>query len=125
MDPYTAGTPRPQVDADALRARIPGWGADLDAADRPSVPRESFDPGASGAHWEVPTQQPGGEERERSIEHRQLTPVFGTVAPLAGLAGRIRRTAYRRYSEGRLAHWLLLMAADRVEVLQSRLPGAR
>ena len=29
-----------------LRARIPGWGADLDPADRPSYPRERFDPGA-------------------------------------------------------------------------------
>src|SRR5690606_2513420 len=31
-------------------------------------------------------------------------------------SGAIRRLAYRRYGEARAAHWLLLLAADRVEV---------
>lgn len=98
-----------------LRARIPGWGADLDPADRPAVPRELADAVPAHAHWLVPEQQPEHQPRERSIEHAQLTPVFGTSVPLRGLSGAIRRRAYARYSEGRAAHWLLLLAADRVD----------
>ena len=50
-----------------------------------------------------------------------MTPVFGTACPPKGLSGLIRRTAYRKYSEGRAAHWLLLIAADRVDAWESRL----
>lgn len=64
-----------------------------------------------------PPQQPGGEHRERSVEHLHITPVFGTAQPLHGPAGAIRRYAYRTYSEGQTAHWLLLIAADRVEAM--------
>lgn len=52
---------------------------------------------------------------ERSVEHARLTPVFGTSCPPYGLPGAIRKLAYVRYSEGRAAHWLLLLAADRVD----------
>ena len=112
---YTAQKPRPAESSDQLRARIPGWGVDLDPKDRPSVPRERFDPGATGAHWEFPERQPEKWPRERSIEHKFLTPVFGTSCPPKGLSGMIRKFAYVRYSEGRAAHWLLLVAADRVD----------
>jgi hypothetical protein len=116
--PYSADKPPLPETPDELRARIPGWGADLDPADRPSYPREVFDPTATGAHWDVPVDQPGGEGRERSIEHGRLTPVFGTAQPLSGLAGPLRRYAYARHSEGKAAHWLLLIAADRVDVFE-------
>jgi hypothetical protein len=120
MDPYTAGTPNHEFDAGALADRIPGWGADRDRADRPAVPRERFDPSASGAHWDEPERQAGGEGRERSIEHGKLTPVFGTTAPLHGVSGAIRRYAYARFSEARAAHWLLLILGDRVESMGAR-----
>jgi hypothetical protein len=107
-------------DSDDLRERIPGWGADLDSADRPSVPRLKFDPAATGAHWEFPDRQPETQPRERSIEHEFLTPVFGTSSPLRGLSGVVRRYAYR-YSEARAAHWLLLLGADRVDAVESHL----
>jgi hypothetical protein len=118
---YTAQKPPNPETSEQLRARIPGWGADLDPADRPSVPRERFDPGATGAHWEFPERQPEKWPRERSIEHAMLTPVFGTSCPPKGLSGAIRRYSYRRYSEGRAAHWLLLVAADRVDAWESHL----
>ena len=116
--PYSADKPPLPETVDELRARIPGWGADLDPADRPSWPREVFDLSATGAHWDVPVDQPGGTGRERSIEHGRLTPAFGTAQPLRGLAGPLRRYAYARHSEGKAAHWLLLMAADRVDVAE-------
>jgi hypothetical protein len=113
--PYTPHKPRLAESSEQLRERIPGWGADLDPADRPSFPREQFDLARTGAHWETPDRQPEKWPRERSIEHEMLTPVFGTSAPPQGLSGAIRKLAYARYSEGRAAHWLLLMAADRVD----------
>ena len=117
---YTAEKPPLKESSDDLRDRIPGWGVDLDPQDRPSVPRERFDPGASGAHWDFPERQPERWPRERSVEHAFLTPVFGTSCPPKGLSGAVRRYAYARYSEARAAHWLLLVAADRVDVLESR-----
>lgn len=116
---YTAEKPPTPFPSEELRARIPGWGVDLDPADRPSYPKERFDPGATGAHWAFPDRQPELVPRERSIEHAFLTPVFGTTCPPRGVSGAIRRLAYARYSEGRAAHWLLLMAADRVDATGS------
>jgi len=122
---YTPDKPKLAETSDELRARIPGWGADLDPKDRPAVPQERFDPEFSGAHWEFPERQPERWPRERSIEHKFLTPVFGTSCPPRGLSGKIRRFAYARYSEGRAAHWLLLLGADRVDVAESRLRSLR
>jgi hypothetical protein len=119
--PYVADKPAKRETSEQLRERIPGWGADLDPKDRPSYPQERFDPGATGAHWEFPDRQEETYPRERSIEHGILPPVFGTVAPLHGLSGMIRRAAYARFSEARLAHWLLLIAGDRVEAAGARL----
>jgi hypothetical protein len=118
--PYTADTPRRAENNDELRARIPGWGVDLDPKDRPAVPKEQFDPDLGGAHWEFPERQPEKTPRERSIEHRFLTPVFGTACPPKGLSGAIRRYAYG-FSEARAAHWLLLLGADRVDAVESHL----
>ena len=119
--PYTAGEPSRAPSSDELRTTIPGWGSDLDAAMRPSVPRERFDPDGTGAHWEFPDRQKVTGYRERSIEHAELTPVFGTSAPLRGLSGIIRRFAYERFSEGRAAHWLILVLGDRVDALENHL----
>ena len=82
-----------------MRARIPGWGADLDPADHPSYPREQ--PGIeTGAHWDFPERQRERWPREKSTEHRFVTPVFGTAQPLRGISGAIRRYAYT-FSVGR------------------------
>jgi hypothetical protein len=119
--PYTADKPPLPETSEQLRARIPGWGADLDPRDRPSVPRERSDLPPTGAHWTLPEQQPEQWPRERSIEHARLTPVFGTAQPPRLLSGALRKVAYRRYSEGRAAHWLILIAADRVDAAESHL----
>ena len=112
---YVRDKRTPPPSAAELRARIPGWGADLDPADRPSTPKLQYAPEATGAHWDFPDRQPGADGRERSIEHAFVTPVFGTAQPLHGVSGAIRRFAYERFSEGRNAHWLLLIAGDRVD----------
>lgn len=118
---YTADRPPLTETSDQLRARIPGWGADLDPKDRPSVPKLRWQEDRTGAHWDFPERQPERWPRERSIEHEFLTPVFGTSCPPKGLSGALRRYSYRTYSEGRAAHWLLLLAADRVDAWESHL----
>jgi hypothetical protein len=104
-----------------LRARIPGWGADLDPADRPSHPKLEYAPDTTGAHWDFPERQPEKWPRERSIEHAFVTPVFGTAQPPRGLSGAIRKFSYAKYSEGRVGHWLLLILADRVDAWEHHL----
>jgi hypothetical protein len=117
--PYTADKPKPRESVEELRARIPGWGVDSDPKDRPSVPKERTDL-ATGAHWEFPERQEEKWPRERSIEHKFLPPVFGTSTPPRGLSGAIRKYAYK-YSEGRAAHWLILILGDRVDAWESHL----
>jgi hypothetical protein len=119
---YTAEKPRIARDSNELRNSIQGWGVDLDPKNRPAVPKEHFNPGGTGAHWEFPERQPEKYPREKSPEHKFLTPVFGTACPPKGLSGAIRRYAYT-LSEARLSHWLLLMGADRVNVVESRIEG--
>jgi hypothetical protein len=116
---YTAAKPPLPETTEQLRARIPGWGVDLDPADRPSVPKLAFRDDLTGAHWEFPERQVEKRPRERSMEHKFLTPVFGTACPPRGVSGALRKLAYRRFSEADAAHWLLLMAGDRVDSLGS------
>jgi hypothetical protein len=47
------------------------------------------------------------------------TPVFGTAQPPRGLSGRLRAAAYA-IPDHFARHWMLLILADRVDVLESR-----
>jgi hypothetical protein len=116
---YTAQKPKLVPSREVLKETIPGWGVDLDPANRPAAKKERFNL-ATGARWDFPERQPEKYPREKSTEHKFLTPVFGTSCPPRGVSGMIRRWAYT-YSEGRAAHWLLLVLADRIDVIESRL----
>src|SRR5687768_9248679 len=97
---YMAEKPKLLNDSAVLRATIPGWGVDLDPVQRPAVPKENINAWATastGAHWTFPERQQPLYKREKSTEHKFLTPVFGTVCPPRGLSGVIRRFAYARY----------------------------
>jgi len=52
-----------------------------------------------------------------SNERPDLTAVFGTSVPPSGLSGKIRRYAFK-YSESSYGHWLPLLLADRVNVVE-------
>jgi hypothetical protein len=67
--------------------------------------------------WVRPTLQPSSVEVLRSTEHNRRTAVFGTSTPPSGLSGAIRRQAFKS-SEGKWSHWLLLLAADRINVVE-------
>jgi hypothetical protein len=101
-----------------LADRIPGWGSDLDPAMRPGVPRDKApELGVEHLYPEGIPQQEATVRIHKSTEHARLTPVFGTSCPPKGLSGKMRDFAYK-YSEGKMAHWLMLMAADRVDVVE-------
>ncbi|HYD33220.1 MAG TPA: hypothetical protein VEA39_01515 [Methylophilaceae bacterium] len=98
-------------------AHIQGWGADLDHANRPAYPKERTPPRLEGLHWHEPDQQPVSVEVLHSTERPGLTPVFGTSTPPSGLSGMIRRVAFK-YSENDMRHWLMLLFADRVNMVE-------
>jgi hypothetical protein len=118
--PYTSQKPNTAHPREVLETSIPGWGVDLDPANRPAVPKERFNPN-TGAHWTMPEHQPQLYPREKSTEHAMVPPVFGTSCPPRGLSGYIRRLAYAKFSEGQSAHWLLLMLGDRIDVIESNI----
>src|SRR5262245_10198519 len=105
--------PAPQL----VKSRIPGWGADLDPKNRPAVPRERKPPRGTGAHWQTPERQVPSVRILVSPERRGLSATFGTTCPPRLLSGLMRRYAYT-FGEGRKIHWLLLILADRVDVLE-------
>ena len=96
---------------------VPGWGADRDPKDRPGYPMERTPPRLENVHWERPATQRNrhGIVVFHSNERPGLTPIYGTRTPPRGLSGLLRRLAFR-YSENDLRHWLVLLAADRVDV---------
>jgi hypothetical protein len=97
---------------------IPGWGVDADPKNDPTYPIKKRNNGEhAGSSWERPTQQRLTVEVLHSNERPHVTAVFGTSTPPAGLSGAIRRYAFN-YSESSYGHWLPLMAADRVGVVE-------
>ena len=99
-------------------ATIPGWGVDADPENDPTYPmRHIEDQKTRGLTWSRPAEQQPDVEILRSIEHNRLPAVLGTSTPPSGLSGMIRRAAFRR-SESDWWHWLLLMGADRLNVVE-------
>jgi hypothetical protein len=97
---------------------IPGWGMDADPENDPTYPmKHRNDADHERIHYEKAPQQPVNMEIFRSIERPNITRVFGTSTPPAGLSGAIRRHAYK-YSEATAARWMTLILADRVDVIQ-------
>jgi hypothetical protein len=100
------------------RSTIPGWGIDADPENDPTYPmRDISGDDNAGMNWRRPPQQEETVEVLQSIERNNLSAVFGTSTPPRGVSGMLRRQAFR-YSESEWAHWLMLMAADRVNVVE-------
>lgn len=97
---------------------IPGWGVDADPENDPTYPmRDQTKDGGLTAAWERPPVQHADVEILQSIEHIRQPAVVGTSTPPAGLSGAIRRAAFR-WSESNWLHWLMLMGADRINVVE-------
>ena len=97
---------------------IPGWGMDADPENDPTYPMKNW----TGAdhdrlNYEKAPQQPVNEEVLQSIERPAITRVYGTSVPPRGLSGALRRYAFK-FSEGSSAHWMTLILADRINVVE-------
>jgi hypothetical protein len=103
---------RPPVD----RSAIQGWGADLDRKNRPGYPMERTPPRID-APLTQPEQQPETVEVLVSRERPHITPLFGSPNPPRGVSGMLRRAAFKE-TENDIRHWLLLMLADRIDVVE-------
>jgi hypothetical protein len=100
---------------------IPGWGMDADPDNDPTDPMKH----SNGADHErlnyvKAPQQRQNMEIVRSIERPNITRVFGTSTPPAGLSGAIRRYAYK-FSEATATHWMTLILADRIDVIEGKI----
>src|SRR5690606_446591 len=83
------------------------------------APRSPRTPPRLDVPWQdPPQQQPMTVEVLKSVERPEHSRTFGTRLPPRGLSGAMRRAAFRR-SENDIGHWLMLVAADRVDVAES------
>ena len=97
---------------------VQGWGIDIKPSDRPAYPmwNRTENTGSHYTEESIPMQEIRFKEL-KSIEVPEMTPVFGqTVAP-TGISGLIRKFAFR-YGEGNFGHWLPLIVADRVNMVE-------
>src|SRR5687767_9432345 len=104
-----------------LTKNIPGWGMDADPENDPTYPMKHYN-GADHQrfNYERAPQQEVDREVLHSIERPGITRVFGTSTPPSGLSGAIRRFAFK-YSEANAVHWMTLILADRIDVIQGKL----
>ena len=106
------------IKASVDTSSVPGWGIDADPKNDPTYPMRHVEEQQSrGLTWDRPVQQHATVEILRSIEYDRLPAVVGTSTPPSGLSGMIRRYAFRR-SESDWWHWLLLMGADRINMVE-------
>lgn len=97
---------------------IKGWGVDADPENEPTYPMKKYNgDDHERLNYERPPQQPMNVEVLHSNERPGLTAVFGTSVPPSGLSGMIRRFAFK-YSEGSFGHWIPLILADRVNIVE-------
>jgi hypothetical protein len=105
---------QPRIDP----ANVIGWGVDADPENDPTYPmRDVSGDDKAGLNWERPSLQPHSVEVLMSTEHNRRPAVFGTSTPPSGLSGTIRRRAFKR-SEGKWGHWLMLLMADRINMVE-------
>ncbi len=97
---------------------VVGWGVDADPRNDPTYPYRdrSADKGLT-QNWEPPSPQESQVEILQSVEYVRRPAVFGTSTPPHGISGVVRRAAFR-WSESNWLHWLLLMGADRINVVE-------
>ncbi len=97
---------------------VKGWGVDADPENDPTYPMKKRNNGEhAGYSWKRPSQQSPTVEVLHSNERPHVTSAFGTSTPPKGLSGMLRRFAFR-YSESSYGHWLPLMLADRIGVVE-------
>ena len=104
---------------------IPGWNMDADPENEPTYPIKKWTgDDHKRSNWERPPQQPINVEVLHSNERPNVSAVFGTPLPPSGLSGVIRRKAFK-FSESEYGHWLNLLFADRINVVEGIIDDIR
>ncbi len=104
---------------------IKGWGIDTDLENEPNYPIKKYNgDDHKRLNWERPPLQPVMGEILKSVEHPRMPAVFGTQNPPAGLSGAVRRIAFK-YDESEYGHWLNLLLADRINVIEGVIDDIR
>lgn len=102
-----------------------GWAIDADPQNDPTYPMKKVTgDDHRRLNYARPIPQTKTTEILQSNERPEMTSVFGTSTPPSGLSGMIRRFAFR-YSEGSWGHWLPLILADRVNVVEGIIDDLR
>jgi hypothetical protein len=97
---------------------IKGWGVDANPSDNPNYPIKQYNgDDHQRLDWKRPPLQPVTVEILKSVEHARVPAVFGTTVPPSGLSGKLRRIAFK-YNESEYGHWLNLLLADRINVVE-------
>ena len=97
---------------------IPGWNTDADPKNEPTYPMKKYTgDDHNRSNWERPPLQPVNMEVLHSIERPNVSAVFGTTLPPSGLSGAVRRFAFK-FSESEYGHWLNLLLADRINMIE-------
>jgi hypothetical protein len=97
---------------------IVGWGVDANRENNPTYPmRDRSAEDRAGTDWVSPPAQHSTVEVLQSVEYNRRPAVIGTSTPPSGISGVIRRFAFR-FSESDWTHWLLLLGADRINVVE-------
>lgn len=106
-------------------SHIFGWGVDADPKNEPTYPMKNY---TGDDHqrlsYERPPLQEATVEILKSNERPNLTAVFGTSSPPSGLSGAIRRYAFKS-GESEYGHWLPLLLADRINVVEGVIDDLR
>ena len=99
-------------------SHIKGWGIDADPENEPTYPmKEWTGDDHNRINYERAPQQPVTVEILKSNERPAITAVFGTSSPPSGISGSIRRFAFK-FTESEYGHWLPLILADRVNMIE-------
>jgi hypothetical protein len=97
---------------------IPGWNTDADPENEPTYPIKKWTgDDHKRSNWQRPPQQKSDVEILHSNERPNLSAVFGTPFPPSGLSGVLRRQAFK-FSESEYGHWLTLLLADRINMVE-------
>jgi hypothetical protein len=97
---------------------IPGWNMDADPKNEPTYPMKKYTgDDHNRSNWERPPLQPVNMEVLHSIERPNVSAVFGATLPPSGLSGAVRRFAFK-FSESEYGHWLNLLLADRINMIE-------
>jgi hypothetical protein len=101
----------------------PHAGIDLDRARRPGYGSLRGIKPWPNSRWPIERQPGTPTSFMHGRSNKTPPPVFGTDVPPRGISGQLRRLA-RAYPDHMARHWMLLLASDRVDLLEHRIRKA-